>query len=137
MRPKIVKLIDRYSTKITELKTMNDKFVHARGTFDEMMVRYFLSFGCSIPSTQLFVHSCRNKAWRGTTLAINRGRTIFALGQNLCSRTAAHLILTKRVEQPGLKAGLPRSPTPGHNQAQVLLLKLDSRTPTRNGTTLR
>ena len=37
MRPKIVKLIDRYSNKITELKTMNDKFVHARGTFDEMM----------------------------------------------------------------------------------------------------
>lgn len=37
MRPKIVKLIDRYSNKITELKSMNDKFVHARGTFDEMM----------------------------------------------------------------------------------------------------
>lgn len=37
MRPKIVKLIDRYSNKITELKAMNDKFVHARGSFDEMM----------------------------------------------------------------------------------------------------
>lgn len=37
MRPKIVKLIDRYSNKITELKGMNDKFVQARGSFDEMM----------------------------------------------------------------------------------------------------
>lgn len=37
MRPKIVKLIDRYSNKITELKALNDKFVHARGSFDEMM----------------------------------------------------------------------------------------------------
>ena len=37
MRPKIVKLIDRYSNKITELKAMNDRFVHARGSFDEMM----------------------------------------------------------------------------------------------------
>ncbi|SNX87017.1 related to HSE1 - Class E vacuolar protein-sorting machinery protein [Melanopsichium pennsylvanicum] len=39
MRPKIVKLIDRYSNKIIELKAMNDKFVHARGSFDEMMER--------------------------------------------------------------------------------------------------
>ncbi|PWY98061.1 hypothetical protein BCV70DRAFT_202235 [Testicularia cyperi] len=37
MRPKIVKLIDRYSNKITELKAMNDKFVRARGSYDEMM----------------------------------------------------------------------------------------------------
>jgi signal transducing adaptor molecule len=37
MRPKIVKLIDRYSNKITELKAMNDKFVRARGSFDDMM----------------------------------------------------------------------------------------------------
>ncbi|KAN0062605.1 hypothetical protein ACQY0O_005138 [Thecaphora frezii] len=37
MRPKIVKLIDRYSTKIAELQQLNDKFVRARGTFDELM----------------------------------------------------------------------------------------------------
>lgn len=37
MRPKIVKLIDRYSSKITELKSINDKFVRARGSFDQMM----------------------------------------------------------------------------------------------------
>lgn len=37
MRPKIVKLIDRYSVKVAELRTMNEKFVRARGTFDQMM----------------------------------------------------------------------------------------------------
>lgn len=37
MRPKIVKLIDRYNLKVTELRTMNDKFVRARATFDAMM----------------------------------------------------------------------------------------------------
>lgn len=37
MRPRIVKLIDRYNLKVTELRTMNDKFVRARATFDAMM----------------------------------------------------------------------------------------------------
>lgn len=37
MRPKIVKLIDRYSQKMAELKSMNEKFVSARRTFDRMM----------------------------------------------------------------------------------------------------
>lgn len=37
MRPKIVKLIDRYNLKVTELRSMNEKFVRARSTFDAMM----------------------------------------------------------------------------------------------------
>jgi signal transducing adaptor molecule len=37
MRPKIVRLIDRYNTKVNELRTMNEKFVRARSTFDNMM----------------------------------------------------------------------------------------------------
>ena len=37
LRPKIIRLIDRYSAKVTELRGMNDKFVRARATFDEMM----------------------------------------------------------------------------------------------------
>ncbi|EPQ28488.1 uncharacterized protein PFL1_03791 [Pseudozyma flocculosa PF-1] len=52
MRPKIVKLIDRYSTKITELKAMNDKFVRARGTFDEMMEQSLARYNPGGQSTQ-------------------------------------------------------------------------------------
>lgn len=37
MRPKIVKLIDRYNLKVSELRSMNEKFVRARSTFDAMM----------------------------------------------------------------------------------------------------
>jgi signal transducing adaptor molecule len=37
MRPRIVKLIDRYNLKVNELRTMNDKFIHARATYDAMM----------------------------------------------------------------------------------------------------
>ncbi|UZJ56070.1 hypothetical protein CBS101457_005390 [Exobasidium rhododendri] len=37
MRPKIVRLIDRYNIKVNELRTMNEKFVRARSTFDVMM----------------------------------------------------------------------------------------------------
>lgn len=39
MRPRIVRLIDRYSGKVQELRALNDKFVRARGTFDAMMER--------------------------------------------------------------------------------------------------
>lgn len=37
MRPKIVRLIDRYNLKVSELRTMNEKFVRARSTYDGMM----------------------------------------------------------------------------------------------------
>lgn len=37
MRPKIVKLIDRYNLKVSELRSMNEKFVRARSTYDAMM----------------------------------------------------------------------------------------------------
>ncbi|KAF8586457.1 hypothetical protein K439DRAFT_1556070 [Ramaria rubella] len=36
-RPKIVKLIDKYSQKRAELVTMNENFVKARGVFEQMM----------------------------------------------------------------------------------------------------
>lgn len=39
MRPKIVKLIDRYAGKVEELRTMNDNFVRARSIFDGAMER--------------------------------------------------------------------------------------------------
>lgn len=39
MRPKIVRLIDRYSSKVEELRSMNEKFVEARSVFDGMMER--------------------------------------------------------------------------------------------------
>lgn len=39
MRPRIVRLIDRYSSKVQELRALNDKFVQARGVFDTMMER--------------------------------------------------------------------------------------------------
>ncbi|CAO1617438.1 unnamed protein product [Jaminaea pallidilutea] len=39
MRPRIVRLIDRYSSKVSELRSLNEKFVRARGTFDSMMER--------------------------------------------------------------------------------------------------
>ncbi|KAF8511802.1 hypothetical protein BU17DRAFT_54359 [Hysterangium stoloniferum] len=37
LRPKIVKLIDKYSQKRAELVAMNENFVKARGVFEEMM----------------------------------------------------------------------------------------------------
>lgn len=37
IRPKIVRLIDRYSAKVAELKGLNEKFVKARGSFEGMM----------------------------------------------------------------------------------------------------
>lgn len=37
IRPKIVRLIDRYSAKVAELKGLNEKFVKARGRFEGLM----------------------------------------------------------------------------------------------------
>ena len=37
LRPKIVRLIDRYSAKVHELRAMNDKFVQARTTLDQLI----------------------------------------------------------------------------------------------------
>jgi len=37
LRPKIVKLIDKYSQKRADLVSMNETFVHARTIFDRMM----------------------------------------------------------------------------------------------------
>ncbi|PWN52383.1 hypothetical protein IE53DRAFT_403918 [Violaceomyces palustris] len=50
MRPKIVRLIDRYSGKIAELKAMNDKFIRARGTFDEMMEQSLAKYNPGVPT---------------------------------------------------------------------------------------
>ncbi len=61
MRPKIVKLIDRYSNKINELKAMNDKFVHARGSFDEMMEQSLSRYNPAGHSSQDYI-SCSSSA---------------------------------------------------------------------------
>ncbi|KDN36691.1 hypothetical protein K437DRAFT_260047 [Tilletiaria anomala UBC 951] len=37
IRPKIIRLIDRYSAKVAELKGLNEKFTKARGTFEGLM----------------------------------------------------------------------------------------------------
>ncbi|WFD28028.1 hypothetical protein MNAN1_003036 [Malassezia nana] len=37
LRPKIVKLMDRYHTKVQELRSLNDKFVRARSTLDQLI----------------------------------------------------------------------------------------------------
>lgn len=37
LRPKIMKLMDRYHTKVQELRSLNDKFVSARTTLDELI----------------------------------------------------------------------------------------------------
>ncbi|KAL9938398.1 hypothetical protein V8E36_003021 [Tilletia maclaganii] len=50
MRPKIIRLIDRYSAKITELKAMNDKFVRARGTFDRLMEESLAKYNPGVQS---------------------------------------------------------------------------------------
>lgn len=49
MRPKIVKLIDRYNLKVNELRSMNEKFVRARSTFDAMMEQSLAKYN---PSAQ-------------------------------------------------------------------------------------
>ncbi len=54
---KIVKLIDRYSNKITELKAMNDKFVHARGSFDEMMEQSLSKYNPGGQSSQDYLRA--------------------------------------------------------------------------------
>ncbi|KAE8222911.1 hypothetical protein CF319_g3971 [Tilletia indica] len=50
MRPKIIRLIDRYSAKISELKAMNDKFVRARGTFDRLMEESLAKYNPGVQS---------------------------------------------------------------------------------------
>jgi signal transducing adaptor molecule len=52
MRPKIVKLIDRYSTKVSELRSMNEKFVRARSTFDVMMEQSLAKYNPSVHSQE-------------------------------------------------------------------------------------
>lgn len=52
MRPKIVKLIDRYSTKVSELRSMNEKFVRARSTFDVMMEQSLAKYNPSAHSQE-------------------------------------------------------------------------------------
>lgn len=37
LRPKIIKLMDRYHTKVQELRSLNDKFVRARTTLDNLI----------------------------------------------------------------------------------------------------
>lgn len=37
LRPKIIKLMDRYHTKVQELRSLNDKFVRARTTLDDLI----------------------------------------------------------------------------------------------------
>jgi signal transducing adaptor molecule len=48
MRPKIVKLIDRYNIKVNELRSMNEKFVRARSTFDVMMEQSLAKYNPSV-----------------------------------------------------------------------------------------
>lgn len=48
MRPKIVKLIDRYNLKVSELRSMNEKFVRARSTFDAMMEQSLAKYNPSV-----------------------------------------------------------------------------------------
>jgi signal transducing adaptor molecule len=50
MRPKIVKLIDRYNSKVSELRSMNEKFVRARSTFDVMMEQSLAKYNPSAQS---------------------------------------------------------------------------------------
>lgn len=37
LRPKIIRLMDRYSVKVQELRAMNDKFMRARSTFEDLI----------------------------------------------------------------------------------------------------
>ncbi|KAL4398858.1 ESCRT-0 complex protein [Malassezia pachydermatis] len=40
LRPKIIKLMDKYHTKVQELRALNDKFVSARSTLDDMIQQH-------------------------------------------------------------------------------------------------
>lgn len=39
LRPKIIRLMDRYSVKVQDLRAMNDKFMRARSTFEELIAQ--------------------------------------------------------------------------------------------------
>lgn len=62
MRPKIVRLIDRYSTKVEELRAMNEKFVRARSTFDGMMET---SLAQHNPNAQVGAYSAMRPEYSG------------------------------------------------------------------------
>ncbi|CEH14191.1 hse1_ustma ame: full=class e vacuolar protein-sorting machinery protein hse1 [Ceraceosorus bombacis] len=51
LRPKIVKLIDRYSVKLAELRAMNEKFTRARGTFDTAMEQSLAKYNPGAPTS--------------------------------------------------------------------------------------
>ncbi len=59
VRPKIVRLIDRYSAKVAELKSLNEKFVQARGRFEGLMeesLRRFEPSRAGVPSREYMGH---------------------------------------------------------------------------------
>ncbi|WFD01689.1 hypothetical protein MOBT1_000365 [Malassezia obtusa] len=39
LRPKIIRLMDRYSVKVQDLRAMNDKFMRARSTFEDLIAQ--------------------------------------------------------------------------------------------------
>lgn len=51
LRPKIVKLMDRYHTKVQELRSLNDKFVRARSTLDQLIQGRLEAEAPSVPSS--------------------------------------------------------------------------------------